>query len=55
LLECNGLRMAARHHEDYATGERVSWSILPASLLLHSRIRLSRGLRGNRFGVKFSS
>jgi len=47
LLECNGLRLAARYHEAYATGERVSWSILPSSLLLHSRIRPSKGVREN--------
>jgi molybdate transport system ATP-binding protein len=47
LLECNGLRLVARYHEAYASGERVSWSILPSSLLLHSRIRPSRGVREN--------
>lgn len=46
-LNCNGLRIEAAYNSRYLEGDNVYWSIPPSSLLLHSRIRLSRGIREN--------
>ncbi|MGH8548938.1 MAG: hypothetical protein ACRERU_10130 [Methylococcales bacterium] len=48
-LDCNGLRFDAAYNSRYREGDVVYWSILPSSLLLHSRIRSSKGIRENPF------
>lgn len=46
-LDCNGLRVEALYHAGYREGDEVYWSIPPSSLLLHSRLRPSSGIREN--------
>jgi molybdate transport system ATP-binding protein len=46
-LNCNGLQIDALYHSGYREGADVFWSVPPSSLLLHSRIRPSKGVREN--------
>ncbi|MCI0732816.1 MAG: ABC transporter ATP-binding protein [Methylococcaceae bacterium] len=46
-LECSGLRIEAAYHPGYLEGDDVYWSIPASSLLLHSRLRPSKGIREN--------
>lgn len=46
-LESNGLCLDAPYNSGYSVGEKVYWSVHPSSLLLHSRLRPSRGIREN--------
>jgi molybdate transport system ATP-binding protein len=47
FLNCNGLRIEAPYGSEWRDGESVYWSVSPASLLMHSRIRPSKGIREN--------
>jgi molybdate transport system ATP-binding protein len=46
-LDWQGLRLEARDDPRYAAGQRVAWSIPAAAIVLHSRLRPSRGEREN--------
>ena len=46
-LNANGLRLEALYCSDYRDGDGVYWSVPPSSILLHSRIRPSNGVREN--------
>jgi molybdate transport system ATP-binding protein len=47
LLDWHGLRLEARDDARFAAGQRVAWSIPAAAIVLHSRLRPSRGEREN--------
>ncbi|MGR9105760.1 MAG: ABC transporter ATP-binding protein [Gammaproteobacteria bacterium] len=46
-LNCNGLGIDAAYHADYRSGDDIYWMVPSAGLLLHSRVRPSKGTREN--------
>lgn len=47
IIEWAGFKLEARLHPDFPVGSDVSFAIPPASVLLHSRVHPSRGVREN--------
>ena len=46
-LEWGGLQLQAPYTPRFSPGSEISWCIPPASVLLHQRVRPSRGVREN--------
>lgn len=47
VLEWHGYQISVKHTDEFSSGQKVHWTVSPAKVLLHQRVRPSRGEHEN--------